>query len=249
MTCEETRHLLDAYVDGELNWPAKLAIESHLQRCLGCASVLSSLRSLVSALEEGALKFKAPQHLKAMIQAGIQRANPNVHHSFAHWHWARTAAAAVLIAALAWVVPARTTKSSLETELIKEIISSHVRSMMANHLTDISSSDTHNVKPWFTDKLDYSPPAKDLSAQGFSLIGGRMDYLENRPVAALVYRRNQHLINLFVWPADQSLTMPESRLAVRGYNLVHWTQGGMTHWLISDLNPAELSECAGFLME
>jgi anti-sigma factor RsiW len=249
MTCEEARRLLDAYMDDELDSPVGLAIESHLQACLGCASVLSSLRSLVSALEKGALRFKAPQHLKAVVRAGIQQANPKVHHSFAQWHWAGTAAGVVLIVALAWIILTQTTKSSLETQLMKEIISSHVRSMMANHLTDIPSSDTHNVKPWFADKLDYSPPAKDLSARGFPLIGGRMDYLENRPVAALVYRRNQHLINLFVWPADQGLTMPEIRSAVRGYNVIHWTQGGMNYWLISDLNPAELSDCAGFLVE
>jgi anti-sigma factor RsiW len=137
----------------------------------------------------------------------------------------------------------------MEAQLVGEIVSSHVRSMMVNHMADIPSSDTHNVKPWFADKLDYSPPARDLTAQGFPLIGGRMDYLENRPVAALVYRRNQHLINLFVWPTEQSRTMPETRSTVRGYNLIHWTQGGMTWWLISDLEPAQLSECAVLLKE
>jgi anti-sigma factor RsiW len=119
--------------------------------------------------------------------------------------------------------------------------------MMAAHLTDVTSSDSHNVKPWFADKLDYSPPVKDLSAQGFPLIGGRMDYLESRPVAALVYRRNQHVINLFVWPADEST--PQSRLALRGYNLVHWDQSGMTYWLISDLSTDELMECGRLLRE
>jgi anti-sigma factor RsiW len=120
---------------------------------------------------------------------------------------------------------------------------------MASHLTDVPSSDTHTVKPWFADKLDYSPPAKDLSAQGFPLIGGRMDYVENRPVAALVYRRNRHFINLFVWPVDLGQTMPDIRSTVRGYNLIHWTQDGMTYWLISDLEPAQLNECAGLLRE
>lgn len=249
MTCEDTQHLLDAYADGELDRPIKLAIENHLEGCLDCAGVLSSLRSLVSALGNEALRYKAPPHLKAMVQAGIHRANPKVPNSFAHWQWVGAAAAVVLIVALAWVVLARTAKSALEAQLVGEIVSSHVRSMMVNHLADIPSSDTHNVKPWFADKLDYSPPARDLTAQGFPLIGGRMDYLENRPVAALVYRRNQHLINLFVWPTDQSGTMPETRSAVRGYNLVHWTQSGMTYWLISDLEPSQLSECAALLRE
>jgi anti-sigma factor RsiW len=249
MTCEDTQHLLDAYVDGELDSPVKFAIENHLEGCLDCTSVLSSLRSLVSALGNEALRYKAPPHLKAMVQKGSPRATDDIHHSFAHWQWIGAAAAVVLIVALAWVVPARNAKSSMEALLVGEIVSSHVRSMMVNHLADIPSSDTHNVKPWFADKLDYSPPARDLSAQGFPLIGGRMDYLENRPVAALVYRRNQHLINLFVWPTEQNGTIPETRSSVRGYNLIHWTQGGMTYWLISDLEPAQLSECAGLLKE
>lgn len=118
---------------------------------------------------------------------------------------------------------------------------------MADHLTDVSSSDTHNVKPWFAGKLDYSPPARDLSLQGFPLLGGRVDYLQDRPVAALIYQRNQHLINLFVWPANEST--PESRLVLRGYNLIHWEKSGMTYWLISDLNPEELTQCAGLLKE
>ena len=246
MTCEETQHLLEAYVDDEVDWQIQLAIENHLQECPGCVGILTSLRALASALKKGALRFNAPEHLKTMVQAGVQRTNPGVHRSVAYWQWAGAAAALLLIVALAWFVPARTRQSSTEAQLIGEIISSHVRSMMADHLTDIASSDSHNVKPWFADKLDYSPPTMDLSAQGFPLIGGRMDYLENRSVAALVYRHNQHLINLFVWPAEES-PLPEMHSSVRGYNIVHWSQGGMTWWLISDLNWLELSDCASLL--
>jgi anti-sigma factor RsiW len=187
--------------------------------------------------------------LKTAVLAGIQRANPVVRHSFADWRWVASAASLVVIVALSWLVATRTAKPAFEAQLMGDIVSSHVRSMMADHLTDISSSDTHNVKPWFADKLDYSPPAEDLSAQGFPLIGGRMDYVENRPVAALVYQRNQHLINLFVWPSDEGASTAEIRSSVRGYNLIHWTKTGMTYWLVSDLNPAELSECASLLRE
>jgi anti-sigma factor RsiW len=246
MTCEETQHLLDAYVDGELDRQVKLVIDGHLHGCAHCASILASLRSLVSALKRAALPFKAPPHLKAQIQA-IQPTHTSSQRSFARWLWAGSAAAVLLTVALVLIFSARTTESSLETRLIGEIVSSHARSLMANHLTDVPSSDTHTVKPWFADKLDYSPPAKDLSAQGFPLIGGRMDYVENRPVAALVYRRNQHFINLFVWPVELGQTMPDIRSTVRGYNLIHWTQDGMTYWLISDLEPAQLNECAGLL--
>jgi anti-sigma factor RsiW len=249
MTCEETQHLLDAYVDNELDWSVQIAVNIHLQECVHCAHVLSSLQSLVSALKRAALTFKAPQRLNAKVEADIQRAHSGTHPSFGRWHWAGIAAALVLVIALAWFYSATPRNSSLETQLVAEVISSHVRSMMADHVTDILSSDTHNVKPWFVDKLDYSPPTRDLSAQGFPLIGGRMDYLDNRPVAALVYRRNQHYINFFVWPVDQGQAVPETRSTVRGFNLIHWTHDGMTFWLISDLEPAQLSECAGLLKE
>ena len=249
MTCEETQHLFDAYLDDEVDLPEKLAIENHLKDCRSCARILLRLRELVSALRKGALRFKAPAHLMAMVQAGMPRTNPRVHRSIPYWQWAGAAAALILIVALAWVVPARTRQSSMEAQLIGEIVSNHVRSMMANHLTDIASSDSHNVKPWFADKLDFSPQVMDLSEQGFPLIGGRMDYLDKRPVAALVYRHNQHLMNLFVWPADESLTRSETQFSIRGYNLIRWNQNGMTYWLISDLNPAEMSEFAGVLRQ
>src|SRR5678816_2661574 len=217
MTCEETQNLLDACVDGELDRSSTLAIESHLRGCPPCASALASIKQLVSALQKGSLRFSAPQHLKSAVLSGIERANPAVQRSQADWLWVGFAASIVVIVALSWLVAARTAKPSLETQLIGDIVSSHVRSLMANHLTDVSSSDNHNVKPWFADKLDYSPPATDLTAQGFPLLGGRMDYLQNRPVAALVYQRNKHLINFFVWPANEST--PESQFALRGYNL------------------------------
>jgi len=247
MTCEETQNLLDPYVDGELDWSSNLAIESHLQGCPLCSCVLASLKVLVSVMQRGAPKFKAPLHLKSTVLSGIERANPAVRHSFVDWRWVTLAASIIVIAALSWLVATRTAKPSLETQLIGDIVSNHVRSLMADHLTDVSSSDTHNVKPWFAEKLDYSPPAKDLSVQGFPLLGGRMDYLENRPVAVLVYQRNQHLINLFVWPATERT--PESRFALRGYNLIHWKKSGMTYWLVSDLNQEELTEFAGLLKE
>ena len=247
MTCEETQHLLDAYVDDELDWSLQIAVNIHLQECVHCARVLSSLRSLVSALKRATLTFKAPQRLKAKVEADIQRAHSGTHPSFGRWLWAGTAAAVVLVVALAWFYSVTPRNSSPETQLVAEVISSHVRSMMADHVTDIPSSDTHSVKPWFVGKLDYSPPSRDLSSQGFPLVGGRMDYLDNQPVAALVYRRNQHLINLFVWPVNQGRPVPETRSTVRGFNLIHWTQDGMTFWLISDLEPVQLSACAALL--
>jgi anti-sigma factor RsiW len=244
MTCRETKNLLNAYVDGELDSAGSLGVEKHVQACGSCLTDVENLHALASGIENGGLRFTAPQRLKKNVQAAIREANPAPTRSIFNWRWASAVAAAVLIV----VVSMQWLKPSQET-LVNEIVSSHVRSMMANHITDVASSDRHTVKPWFGGKLDYSPPVKDLTDQGFRLVGGRLDYVDSRPVAALVYQRSQHLINLFVWPSNNTVTKQEDQLTRQGYNLIHWTQSGMSYWLVSELNLAELGECARLLKE
>jgi len=245
MTCRETKNLLNAYVDGELDSTGSLGVEKHIQGCASCLTEVENLHALASAIRNGALRFKAPQRLKRNVAAAVRAANPGARRTIFNWRWASAVAAAVLNV----VVSIQWTKPSNETLLVNDIISSHVRSMMVNHITDVASSDSHTVKPWFGGKLDYSPPATDLTEKGFRLIGGRLDYLDNRPVAALVYQRNQHFINLFVWPSNNTGIRQEDQLTRQGYNLIHWTQSGMTYWLVSELNLTELSECARLLKE
>jgi anti-sigma factor RsiW len=247
MNCRETKHLLNAYVDGELHSAGSLAVETHMRGCTSCLNEVESLHALASAIENGSLRFKAPAHLKRTIQGAIREANPQPRFSLFSWRWASALASAILVAALTWTVTTNWTRSSEETALVNDIVSSHVRSMLENHVTDVFSSDQHTVKPWFRGKLDYSPPTKDLTEQGFRLVGGRMDYLNNRPVAALVYQRNLHFINLFVWPSNNTGISQEEQLARQGYNLIHWTQAGMTYWLISKLDLPALKECAQLL--
>jgi anti-sigma factor RsiW len=244
MTCRETKNLLNAYVDGELDSAGSLGLEKHVQGCASCLTDVENLHALASAIENGGLRFTAPQRLKTNVQAAIREANPAPTRSIFNWRWASAVAAAVLIVfvSMQWLRPS-------QEMLVNEIVSSHVRSMMANHITDVASSDRHTVKPWFGGKLDYSPPVKDLTEQGFRLVGGRLDYVDSRPVAALVYQRSQHLINLFVWPSNNTVTKQEDQLARQGYNLIHWTQAGMSYWLVSELNLAELGECARLLKE
>ena len=156
------------------------------------------------------------------------------------WAWAGVAAALAMAALVVWRLDPGVSRRSQNELLAQEVLSSHVRSLMANHLTDVPSSDQHTVKPWFNGKLDFSPPVKDLGAEGFPLVGGRLDYLDDRPVAALVYQRRKHFINLFIWPSDSG--SGQKTVMRQGYNLFQWTQSGMSYWAVSDLNSTELQD-------
>ena len=149
-------------------------------------------------------------------------------------------AALVLVAVISWNLGRVSRAPSGDGLVAQEVIDSHVRSLMANHLEDVPSTDQHTVKPWFNGKLDFSPPVTDLAKDGFPLIGGRLDYLENRPVAALVYQRRKHFINLFIWPSTHDSR--QGAVMRQGYNVLHWTQSGMAFWAASDLNSTELQE-------
>jgi anti-sigma factor RsiW len=157
------------------------------------------------------------------------------------WEFLAVAASLALVAVMAVRFTLRPENPSPDDELLaQEVLASHVRSLMVNHLTDVPSTDQHTVKPWFDGKLDFSPPVDNLSAQGFPLVGGRLDYLAARPVAALVYQRRKHFINLFIWPSAGQTA--EKAVMRQGYNLIHWTRAGMAYWAVSDLNYSELTE-------
>ncbi len=165
------------------------------------------------------------------------------------WRWLQSIALFGAGAATAWAIALSLLVAPALDPLSDAVADSHVRSLMAAHLADVASTDQHTVKPWFAGKLDFSPPVIDLAAEGIPLTGGRLDYIDGHPVAAMVYRAGPHIVNLFVWPAADDKARAPRLLNRRGYNLVHWTEGGMQAWAVSDLNAAELEAFAGQMSE
>jgi anti-sigma factor RsiW len=251
--CQENGTLIHGYLDGELDLVNALRVEDHLRECATCAQTYGGLQTLRSAVRGGGLYFQPAGDLAERLHSALQKAAgagrpvPASMREAARrprlWSWQAVAGLAACFAIGAVVVlrfAPGSSRSSQGEIVAQEVLASHVRSLMASHLTDVPSSDQHTVKPWFNGKLDFSPPVRDLSAQGFPLVGGRLDYLEGRPVAALVYQRRRHFINLFVWPSP--VDSGKQVVMQQGYNMHHWAESGMTYWAVSDLNDGELEE-------
>ncbi len=241
MNCKEAQSLIDGYVDGELDLVRNLEIETHLQECARCSERCKNHETLRNAIKDGSLYFKPSADLQRRIQFSLRRAaKAEAIPRALPWRWVALAApvAAAAIAALALVPLLR--GPSADELLTREVLSSHVRSLMANHLADVPSSDEHTVKPWFNGKLDFSPPVADLADKGFRLVGGRLDYLDQKPVAALIYQRQKHFINVFVWPFKEGSEHEAKSVTRQGYHVLHWGRAGMTYWAVSDLEEHEL---------
>ena len=248
--CPESA-LLHALVDGELDAANALRCEAHVARCPACAAELDELRALRAVLARDGIARRAPEHLRARILASLAAEQagraPAMPASASRAWTARLLAAArgraalpyglALAASLALAVVA--SRPDRGPDLSRQLVAGHVRSLLATHLTDVPSSDQHTVKPWFAGKIDFAPPVIDLGDRGFPLVGGRLDYIDGRVVAALIYSRHKHVINLFLWPKGGHA--PRSA-ALEGYNILGWQQAGLTFWAVSDLNAVELKE-------
>jgi anti-sigma factor RsiW len=248
MNCVESRKLLHAHADGELDLTNSLELEHHFNGCTACAAERQAVQSLKTALRQSSLHYNAPASLRSEVcriaRAPSSGARPRLLQSLLFWKSLAFGTTALALLALL-IRPG----FSEPDRLVDEVVSSHVRSLMADHLTDVASSDQHTVKPWFNGKLDFAPSVKDFAAQGYPLTGGRLDYLEGHSVAALVYRHNQHLINVFVWPAGNSGTGKTSVEHRRGYSVIRCEGGGLRYCLVSDLNQEELAKLASLLQQ
>jgi anti-sigma factor RsiW len=242
MECKQAEQLMMADLDGELDAAGAAHLRAHLATCDGCRAAHAGLARLGAMVRSEAAEQGAPEHLRQRILAALPASRP-ARPAVRSWPWAwinfGAAAAFGLLLATTQLLPQ--SRAPGVDQLEQEVVNSHFRSLMADHLTDVASSDQHTVKPWFAGKLDFSPPVVDLAAQGFPLIGGRLDYLGGRTVAGLVYRRHQHVINLFVWPATEAGSAGLRVISQQGYQIASWREGGFDYKAVADMNAQDLA--------
>jgi anti-sigma factor RsiW len=233
--CASMQLLLQAELDGELDAADAAALAAHLDACAGCSQTRAQLSTLSTAIRAGASRHPAPLPLHGAVRTALRTRQARWFGSLswrdglAYGFGMATAAALALL-----VLPPHGGAVS------DEIVAAHIRGLQPGHLTDVASTDQHTVKPWFDGRLDYAPPVHDFTAAGFPLIGGRLDYVAHRPVAVLIYRRDKHLIDVFVWPGSRA----GADTQIQGYNVVSWSRNGMVFEAVSDLNTRELGDLA-----
>jgi anti-sigma factor RsiW len=239
MTCDEAEILLHALIDGELDAGHARAVEDHIAGCPRCAAQLASYREMSKIIAGADVRYKAPLELRRRIEASLPQpkqapSRRAVLRGFAMGSAVSAIAATGLVAIIL--------RSDDEARIESEVVSAHLRSLQAGHLTDVLSTDQHTVKPWFNGKLDVAPPVIDLTAQGFTLIGGRLDYVDTRPIGAIVYRRRAHVINLFVAQTASAERRAAKIETIQGFNIRRWSERGLNYWAVSDLAADELAE-------
>lgn len=235
MNCSVDR--IEAWLDEELDAAERAAVERHIETCSICAEAASRLREQKASIRREAAYYRAPAALREKIRGELRRAEAPARHT--NWRAWALAASVLLTLSAAWNV--FQTWPWQRAALADSVLDGHLRSLAAGSLVDVPSSDQHTVKPWFAGKLDFSPNVKNLDEQGFPLAGGRIDYLGGQRVAAIVYRRRQHIITLFTWPSASG-GGGSGKMERDGYNLLRWTAGGMNYWAVSDVAPEELEK-------
>jgi anti-sigma factor RsiW len=249
MSCPHTEPEVGAYLDGELDLASALAFERHLADCPDCAPALAAQRALRESIAAAGLRYHpSPEVTRRFRQATRSRsAEPAGRRG--SWRQLQALAALLLVAVAGWSL-GRIWPPRAAPDLTDEVVTSHVRSLLAGHPADVISTDQHTVKPWFTGKLDYSPVVVDLKDRGFPLVGGRLDYLDHHPTAALIYQADRHVINLFTWPSTEDRDgagVDPAAAARQGFHVLHWTRDGMTYWAVSDASEERLRRFAELL--
>jgi len=238
MTCEEAEILLHALIDGELDAGHAREVEAHVASCPRCAAALAAYREMSRAVATADLRYAAPARLRARIEAALPQTRQPSRRAVLRGFAMGTAVSALAATGLVAIV----LRQDDQQRILSEVVSAHLRSLQAGHLTDVLSTDQHTVKPWFNGKLDVAPPVIDLTAQGFTLVGGRLDYIDARAIGAVVYRRRQHVINLFVAQTASPEHRPPRTETMQGFNCRRWSNRGLNFWAVSDLGADELVE-------
>lgn len=247
MNCSEARPLIDAYADGEVDGLRKYRVGRHLRHCAHCAEQHRRQVATTADMRHGLPYFTAPVALRERV-AALARPNDDAgtlasrpERTSAPWTWfAAGTAAGCILTAVTWLGASAVLDARAHEQFAVAAVSAHVRATLGTHAVDVASSEQHTVKPWLSARLDYSPPVRDFAAEGFPLVGGRIDYVEHRRVAVLVYRRREHTIDVFVRPAEGA-SPPASTVNVRGFNVVRASRADMNWIAVSDLNAEELA--------
>jgi anti-sigma factor RsiW len=251
MTCANCLEMLSSYIDGELSADESAQVREHLQNCADCAREHRKLLDTSSLVRGRLMRYEAPDVLKARIRAGLVGSPREVEPRVANLpgkrrrDWVRGFAAAAVVAMVSsalTVVAVR--QGTPDNSVANQVLTSHIRSLMPGHLTDVASNDQHNVKPWFNGRVNVSPAVPRLDSVGFPLIGGRLDYIDGHSAASVVYMRRQHVINVFSWPVA-GRNGETAATTSNGYNLIGTSKNGVETWFVSDLNIAELKDFAG----
>ncbi len=241
MTCEEARILLHALIDGELDAGHAREVEAHIAGCAACAAELAAYREMSSRIADADLRYRAPAQLRRRIEASLPQA-PRAREPSRRAALRGFALGSAVSALAATGIVAIVLRSDDQQRVLSEVVSAHLRSLQAGHLTDVLSTDQHTVKPWFNGKIDVAPPVIDLTAQGFTLMGGRLDYVDARAIGAVVYRHRAHIINLFVAQTASTAHRPPRTETMQGFNVRHWGERGLSFWAVSDIGADELAE-------
>jgi anti-sigma factor RsiW len=261
MQCERVRQLLSPYLDGELSAAERRAVAAHIEQCRACAALVADFQRIGRTIAEAGAE-PAPSSLALRVRASLAReaeaqesealpslAKSTQGHSFppvrALMRQAAVIAAACVLSALAtwWIVSTADRAGRIE----HDVLAAHARSLLQESPIQVASSDAHTVKPWFAGRVDFAPDVKDLTADGFPLLGGRLDYVGGRRFGAVVYKRRLHIINVFIWPSAGGETAPPRLIVRNGYNLLAWSRNGIAYWAVSDLGAGDLRQLQSLL--